>query len=33
MRIIWEPGYLINLKLQNNLYTIAQLEVISLCVF
>lgn len=26
MRIIWKPSYLINLKLRNNLYTIAQLE-------
>ncbi|EGE4661013.1 hypothetical protein SBON0708_004234 [Salmonella bongori serovar 48:i:- str. 94-0708] len=26
MRIIWKPGYLINLKLRNDLYTIAQLE-------
>ncbi|HAU3362243.1 TPA: hypothetical protein JDL67_005147 [Salmonella enterica subsp. salamae] len=26
MRIIWKPGYMINLKLRNDLYTIAQLE-------
>ncbi|WP_256860834.1 hypothetical protein [Salmonella bongori] len=26
MRIIWKPGYLINLKLRNDLYTVAQLE-------
>lgn len=26
MRIIWKPEYLINLKLRNDLYTIAQLE-------